>query len=97
MKVLVSYGYGAGWATWAHEKQKEIAEYKPIIDFIEAGGDPRELTDGHPLVMQMKEDLGLSYFYTGGVSGLEVVETSEPYAIEEYDGAESLRTAANFW
>lgn len=44
-KILVSTGYGAGWSTWApDDKRKEIAEYQPVINFIEAGGNPEGFT-----------------------------------------------------
>lgn len=101
-KILVSTGYGAGWSTWApDDKRKEIAEYQPIIDFIEAGGNPRDLDQrggpNHDLIIQMMVDLGLDRFYTGGADGLEVVEVDGPYLISEYDGWESVITARGFW
>lgn len=101
-KILVSSGYGAGWSTWASDKRKEIAEYQPIIDFIEAGGDPGALYAEqneliHPLIAQMKAELGLGYFYAGGADGLEVEEVEGPYFISEYDGWESVVTAEDFW
>ena len=103
-KILVSTGYGAGWATWADEaKQKQIAEYQPIIEFIENGGDPAKLkklninNEDHPLIVRMKEDLDIDYFFTGGAGQLKVLEVSGPYMIEEYDGAESVRTEDDFW
>lgn len=109
-KVLVSPGFGAGWSTWASKKKKEIAEYQPIIEFIENGGDVSELENtmarsfkldevslDHPLVTQMKEDLGLDYFYTGGAADLEIQEVDGPYRIDEYDGYESVTTTASFW
>jgi len=37
-KVLVSPGFGAGWATWIGDG-KFAAEYQPIIDFLESGGE----------------------------------------------------------
>lgn len=101
-KILVSTGYGAGWSTWApDDKWKEIAEYQPIINFIEAGGNPRDLDQrggpNHDLIIQMMVDLGLDRFYTGGADGLEVVEVDGPYLISEYDGWESVITARDFW
>ena len=104
-KVLVSHGYGAGWATWHYGgDQKDVAEYLPIIEFIENGGNPADLDRGlspeegeHPLVAQMMEDLGLEDFYTGGAGGLCVCRVDGPYRIDEYDGAESITTPEDFW
>lgn len=104
-KVLISTGFGAGWSTW-NDKPKEVAEYLPIIEFLEAGGNPADLsdqvTDGvrtkHPLVLRMMDELGLSDFYTGGANdGLIVVEVDGPYLINEYDGSETLMTPVDFW
>lgn len=70
-KILISPGYGAGWTTWTNlsrEAKLFMLEYKPIIDFLEAGGDAYELqvgrqydndgapTDGHPLLMKFVQD-----------------------------------------
>ena len=106
-KILVSYGFGAGWATWAAgEKQRAIAEYKPIIEFLEAGGDGGDLESGkvevegelhHPLVAQMMKDLELDHFYAGGGTGLTVETVHGAYRIDEYDGSESVTTARDFW
>lgn len=99
MKILVSPGFGAGWSTWAHSNQKQVAEYEPIIEYIENGGDPSELRDDHELVIQMKKDLAMSYFFTGGAADLIVKELKDntAYRINEYDGSESVQTSADFW
>lgn len=98
-KVLVSGGFGAGWSTWS-DKSQQVAEYAPIIKFLEDGGDRMALLDdNHPLIVQMCEDLGLEpgSFYTGGAKGLRVETVSTPYLIEEYDGSESIRTSFDMW
>lgn len=107
-KVLVSEGYGAGWATW-NDKPKKVAEYLPIIEFIENGGDPSDLDTSdaivkheeeiyHPLVQQMIDELGLDgYFYTGGAHGLTVQTVTDAYRIDEYDGSEYLITPQDMW
>lgn len=98
MKIIISTGFGAGWSTWHHEKQHEIATFQPIIDFLEAGGNANELQhEGNRLVAQMEEDLGLEKgtFFTGGArDGLRVVEIPDGvrYRINEYDGSESPET-----
>lgn len=100
-KVLVSPGYGAGWSSWHHEHQQEIAEYAPIIEYIENGGDPADLDSGfdepHPLVARMQEELKLGHFYAGGAAQLRVVEVSGPYRVDEYDGSEWVTTTAELW
>lgn len=99
-KILVSYGYGAGWSSWADGNKlgKFVAEYKPIIDFIEAGGNPAELENPqHPVTQKLMKDIcehldtDEPYFYIGGADGLRVVEIPDgvKYRIDEYDGAES--------
>lgn len=96
-KVLVSGGFGAGWSTWS-VKPQQVAEYAPIIEFLEAGGNPKDLrSDSHPLIIKMCEDLGLEDFYTGGAKGLRVEEVDPPYIIEEYDGAEYVRNSYELW
>lgn len=97
-KVLVSPGFGAGWSSWAGESEaQEIAEYAPIIDFIEAGGNPADLNDDHPLIVRMMKDLGLDYFYTGGVEQLQVQTVTGRYRIDEYDGSEYIVTEDSLW
>ena len=97
-KILISSGFGAGWSSLADcNKAKAVAEYQPIINYIENGGDPSQLNASHPLVLQMMKDLKLDFFYAGGASGLEVQETSGPYKIDDYDGADYLVTPEDFW
>ncbi len=104
-KILVSYGFGAGWSTWSDEGDDQfVCEYQPIIDFIEAGGDPVDLeNEDHPLTKQFLADLAEhrgkpvedTYFCLGGADGLVVKTVHAPYRIEEYDGSESVRTQAD--
>ena len=98
-KILVSKGWGAGWSTWNDsDKRKEMAEYQPIIDFIEAGNDPALLKEDHPLVQQMITDLDIKGgIYDGGASNLCVEEVSGPYRIDEYDGNEYVTTYNDLW
>jgi hypothetical protein len=98
VKILISPGLGTGWSTQARKtrQKKEIAEYAPIIDFLEAGGEP-EGADFDALVDRMEEALSLGHFNRGGAEGLRVQEVSGPYFIEVYDGSETIRISADFW
>lgn len=96
-KILVSPGYGAGWSTW-NDKFKEVAEYEPIIKFLEDGGDRNDLLDAeHPLIQQMIKDLDLSGFCTAGADQLQVESVDGPYRIDVYDGYEMVQTSIDFW
>lgn len=99
-KFLYSPNYGAGWSTWNPEHAEFALFYKPIIEFIEAGGRFENDTWSvstkahplHPLLLQFLNDLGDDDFYLGGASDLQV-ETcpdGEQFRIEEYDGSESV-------
>jgi hypothetical protein len=101
-KVLVSPGYGAGWSSWCYnyEAAQFAAEYKPIIKFLENGGD-KNSKEFHELVENLENelaDVGVD-FYTGGARQLEVREVSGPYRITDYDGSESLieQDDTNLW
>ena len=52
-KVLISQGYGAGWSSWCSEKPREVAEYQPIIDYVESGAP---LLSGAPRPFIATED-----------------------------------------
>lgn len=55
-KILISLGYGAGWATWNSSEFKQfMAEYKPIIDYIEENGKPPAQED--PVVLSMVAEI----------------------------------------
>lgn len=108
-KVVISPGFGAGWSTW-NDKSKEVAEYLPIIEYIEAdkpvlSGKSGRSWDNHDwlhpdflaLVKQMEKDLDLDGFYMGGADNLIVVAVDGPYRIDEYDGSERVTTAVDFW
>ena len=95
-KILVSPGCGAGWSTW-NDKKKQVAEYLPIIEFIESGGDPSELDAEHELIKTMKIELDLESFYCGGAKNLEIQHVDGPYLINEYDGNEYVQTSSDFW
>lgn len=105
-KILISYGYGAGWVSWASgstEFKQWMLTYQPIIDFLENGGKFTDEDCGsvsrkdkiHTILQQFlkeaKEKFGEDP-YIGGATGLKVVEVSGPVRITEYDGAEDYET-----
>lgn len=44
-KILYSPGYGAGWTSWEGnlELKKFMLEYAPLVEYLENGGDPKDL------------------------------------------------------
>ncbi len=84
--VLVSYGYGAGWYSWNPE-YKEILFHPKLVELVEQKRTS-EITEEF-----MMENLGIN-MYPCGVSGLSIVWVKEgtAFEIDEYDGAESLKT-----
>lgn len=97
-KILVSPGYGTGWSSWCNswcnnsEAAQLMAEYKPIIEFLDNGGDnhSKEFRDlVETLEEEIEEKFGVE-IYIGGARQLKVVEVNGPYRIEEYDGSESV-------
>lgn len=105
-KVLVSYGYGAGWVSWHNGSTKEkrfMFEYQPFIDFLE---DPANEDKKIPkeLIRQFEGDFQEAFPdsstpYTGGVVGLAVETLDDDVAVrvDEYDGKESLVTLYDDW
>lgn len=93
--ILVSPGYGAGWKSW-NSDVPGIETHPALVQMV-LDGKRDALLDA----ALVKELMGLSedvYVYAGGADQLEVMwlEEGTPYAIEDYDGSESLRTSANF-
>jgi len=84
--VLYSPGFGAGWYTW-NTDHREILFHPKIVEMVEAGRRS-EINDEW-----IKENLGLD-IYTGGADGLKIEWLAEGTAfhVEEYDGAETIRT-----
>jgi hypothetical protein len=112
-KILVSPGYGAGWSSWCNhgaqtgdcndyrEAAQFVAEYEPIIEFLDNGGDKKSKEFGK-LVEDLQDILNKKYdveFYAGGVDGLEVRVVNGPYKITEYDGYETVveQNDSEYW
>jgi len=88
--VLVSHGFGAGWYSW-NQKHKELLFNPKLVELVES--DRRdEITKEW-----VKENLGISDVYCGGVTGLKIhwIEQGTAFKIYEYDGAEDLETFEN--
>ena len=91
--VLVSRGYGAGWSSWTDEDEVETFLFHPkLVQMVEEERH-REITPEW-----MEKELGLDVSYTGGTDGLGIqwVPVGTKFVIDEYDGAESLRTIDDY-
>ena len=84
--ILYSPGYGAGWYSWNREVSECISG-RDIIDMVEAGRR-EDITD------EYCEKLFGKYFYAGGADKLKIEWLPEgtQFIIDEYDGAESIKT-----
>lgn len=114
-KILVSPNYGAGWASWNTYPAglgKFVAEYQPVIDYLEAGKSFERCRDNDDyiakydvlsqLTLDAKEKFGEeAHLYFGGAHQLKVVEIPDGsrYRIDEYDGSESylLQDSEDWW
>lgn len=85
MKVLISKGYGAGWATW---NTLEMAVDEELIALFEKGCTSEEMEEACT-AKGYTSDTGGSV-YMGGFEDLAVVEVPKGtrFTIREYDGAE---------
>jgi hypothetical protein len=90
--VLVSRGYGAGWSTWTDEVETYLFHPK-LVQMVEERRHS-EITEEW-----MEKELGLDVSYTGGIDGLEIewVPIGTKFVIDEYDGAELLKTIDDFY
>lgn len=93
-KILYSPGYGAGWSSWNDGYiAREMVEWKPIIEAIEAG---QKMSEDHPLIIEMVKSLqdkyGKEHICVLGAADLKVETVNGPYRIKEYDGNESIET-----
>src|SRR6185312_5044347 len=99
-KVLISPSFGAGWSTWAGEReQQEFALFDgPLIAALERGEDIGHVNYGEPkpgsvladYVERFKARFGETP-YVNGARELEVVEVEGEFQVDEYDGSESIR------
>jgi hypothetical protein len=85
--VLVSHGYGAGWYSW-HGK-KELLFHPTLVELVEADKND-EITED-----LCKQLVGTDeYICVIGADGLQIhwIPEGTAFQIDEYDGAESLKT-----
>lgn len=110
IKILITNNFGAGWSSWNMSRGK-IADfmltYQPIIDYLEQPEiknrgykEPNGLSEKHPLVKQMLEDVGQKFgedkakrVCVLGVKNLVVHEVTFPSLVDaiglkDYDGKE---------
>lgn len=84
--VLISRGFGAGWYSW--NSNLELVFSPKIVEMVEQGKSSEIDEDW------IKDNLGIEDVYCGGARNLEInwLAIGTRFIIEEYDGAESLRT-----
>jgi|SRR5690606_6090322 len=87
--VLISHGFGAGWYSW-NSNQKLLFSPK-IVEMVEQNR-ANEIDEDW-----VKENLGIEDVYCGGASSLKIhwLPVGTAFEVDEYYGAESLRTLAD--
>lgn len=85
--VLISHGFGAGWYSWSSNNEALLFHPK-LVEMVEQGKADQIDEDW------VKENLGIEDVYCGGASDLQIhwLPVGTAFQVEEYDGAESLRT-----
>ena len=87
--VLISYGFGAGWYSW--NRNQELM-FSPKIGEMVEKNRAKEIDEDW-----VKDNLGIENVYCGGASSLKIhwLPVGTAFEVDEYDGAESLRTLAD--
>ena len=89
--VLISESFGAGWYSWNTDHQ--VLLYHPkLVEMVEQNR-ANEIDEDWVL-----KNFGISDVYCGGAnSGLKIhwLTVGTAFEVDEYDGAESLRTLAD--
>lgn len=88
--VLISHGFGAGWYSWNTEHQQLLFHPK-LVEMVEQNR-ANEITKEW-----LEQELGLKDIYCGGAINLKIhwLPVGTAFEVDEYDGAESLRTLAD--
>lgn len=94
--VLISYGFGAGWTSWAAGRQTRelMLTWPPLVAALL--GNER-VTEDHEAVQSLLVEVerrGLDLPYLGGLDGLTAVQVEGPGRVTEYDGAEAWEPVA---
>ena len=101
--VLISGGYGAGWSTWAHSKDREFFLFDRGLVALALEKEAAEMNT-EELENHLKENGIEDYSSTGGMAsswgpwaGVYVVwmDPGTEFIVEEYDGSEALRYRDN--
>jgi hypothetical protein len=88
-KIVISPGFGAGFATWCDSDTYAVAELPTLVAYVESGGTDEDQ------IKRILREAGLDDDpYMGGASNLEVVQVTPPYTIIEYDGHEYVVDAS---
>jgi hypothetical protein len=84
--ILVSYGFGAGWSTWASEYSEQVLYDPQIVEILLSDKEPKER-----IIVEYCEKK-YPDLYLGGIDGLSVewLPVGTAFRIHEYDGSESL-------
>ena len=87
--VLYSPTFGAGWYSW-NTKHQQLLFHPKLVEMVEQGRK-KEIDDEW-----VKQNLGIE-IYAGGSDGLSIhwLPIGTAFEVDEYDGAESLRTIAD--
>lgn len=85
--VLISHGFGAGWYSWNTDHEQLLFDPK-LVEMVESSRSI-EIDDEW-----IEANLGIKDVYCGGAEDLTIhwLPVGTPFQVEEYDGAESLRT-----
>jgi len=89
--VLISQGFGAGWYSWNTEHQ-ELLYHPQLVEIVEQNR-ANEIDEDW-----VKENLKIEDVSCRGASDLKIhwLPVGTVFEVDEYDGAESLRTLADF-
>ena len=96
--VLYSPGYGAGWSTWAHDREVATkAMFDPeVVQWVLDGKPEGKFTGEDEEYFEKKYG---GYIFTGGMDQLKIewLSPGSQFHITEYDGCESVQFRDDIW